>query len=173
MKKLFLSILLITICSFLFAQTKTIKSDKGQAKFENDDIWIGAVLVNDLKSTINEWNSIPENAAPKILSTTKASLDNNLIVPFIIYKLNTEEISSMYYDCELVKPDGSKSKSKGSKLVFWKSKPQNINLFYSVVQNCGWSLDETDPEGEYIIKIKAYSDKKEITEFQLSFTFTK
>ena len=67
MKKLFLSILLITICSFLFAQTKTIKSDKGQAKFENDDIWICAVLVNDLKSTVNEWNSIPENAAPKIL----------------------------------------------------------------------------------------------------------
>lgn len=65
------------ICSFLFAQTKTVKSDKGNAQFENKDIWINVVLVNDLKSTINTWNSMTENEAPKIPLTTKTSLENH------------------------------------------------------------------------------------------------
>ena len=159
--------------SFIFAQTKTIKSNKGMAQFESKDVWVNVILVNDLKSTIKAWDSVSESEAPGIHSTTKVSLENNFIAPFIVYKINSDKISSIYYDCELIKANGKVSLNKGNKLVFWKEKPENINLIYSVVQNYVWGLDETDPEGEYTIRIKIYTDKKQLTEFQLSFTYSK
>ena len=171
MKKSFLLVLFVMFSSFIFAQTKIIKSDKGTAQFENKDVWINVVLVNDLKSTIAAWNSTSENDAPGIRSTAKISLENSFIAPFIVYKINSDKISAIYYDCELVKPDGTTSKYKGNQLVFWKHKPENKNLIYSVAQNYGWGLDETDSEGEYIIRIKVYNDTEQITEFQLAVTF--
>lgn len=159
--------------SLIFTQAKVIKSNNGMAQFESKDVWVNVILVNDLKSTINAWNSVPESEVPRIRSTTNVSLENNFIAPFIVYKINSEKISQIYYDCELIEIDGKTSEYKGSKLLFWKNKPQNKNFMYSVAQNCGWGFDETDPEGEYIIRIKIYTDKKQITEFQLPFTFSK
>jgi len=173
MKKKFLLVLFVMFGSLIFAQTKVIKSNNGTAQFENKEMWINVVLVNDLKSTINAWNSVSENETPGIRATTKISLENSFIAPFIVYKINSEKISQIYYDCELIEIDGKTSEYKGSKLLFWKNKPQNTNLMYSVAQNYGWGFDETDPEGEYIIRIKIYTDKKQLTEFQLPFTFSK
>ena len=106
MKKKFLLILFVMFGSLIFAQTKVIKSNNGTAQFENKEMWINVVLVNDLKSTINAWNSVSENETPGIRATTKISLENSFIAPFIVYKINSEKIFQIYYDCELIEIDG-------------------------------------------------------------------
>lgn len=174
MKK-FCLILVLVCLSFVGCvslQDATV-SNTGSAQFSDESIDVVVILVNDLKEAINNWNSVPENSAPLIKSTSTVSLENNSIAPFIIYKVNSQTTYPIYYDCELLKPNNTRSKFKGEKLSLCKQRPSNLNLFYLAPQNFVWALDETDPDGEYTMLIKIYTDKTLIQAFQMHFTFRK
>lgn len=167
-----LVLLSLFLASCVSLQDATI-STTGTVQFSDESIDVLVILVNDLKAAINNWNSVPENKAPITKSTQTVSLENNSIAPFIVYAIRNQSSYPIYYDCELVKPHNMHSKFKGEKLFLCKQQPKRGDLFYLASQNYGWSLDETDPDGEYTILIKIYTDKNIIREFRMNFTFRK
>lgn len=174
MKKSVVSIILILLCYSVFAGSKVVKSDEtGKAQFDSKDISIVVLLVNDFEATLQNWNSTPTNEYPIIASTSKASLKNDTVVPFIVYKVNKLKTFPVYYDLELIEPDGTKARDSGYKLIFSEKKPPVPNALFPVAQNAGWKLDKTDDEGKYKIAIKVYTNKKVLAEFEMPFEFTK
>ncbi|MBQ9538753.1 MAG: hypothetical protein IJU95_05740, partial [Treponema sp.] len=128
-----------------------VKSDKGTATFQRDDIWIAVTLVNDMNAAVCQWESLAVNENPMIRSSVRVDAKNNSIGPFIAFRCGEQAEYQLYYDCELITPGGKLSPNKGSKLLFAESRPENCELIYSVPQNYVMVFDDSDAGGNYTV----------------------
>ena len=151
------------------------KSAKGAAVFTDGSIAVSVLLVRDIKEALGKWTSVPESASPEISTVTKVTMKENLIAPFIAYKINDDKVKfPVYYDVELVKPDGTISNSSKSmkNLLLADAKPEK-DLIYTAPVNCGFAFDESDEKGSYTIRVSVYTKKNVIAVFDLDFKLEK
>jgi hypothetical protein len=151
------------------------KSAKGAAAFTDGSIAVSVLLVRDIKEALGKWTSVPESASPEISTVTKVTMKENLIAPFIAYKINDDKVKfPVYYDVELVKPDGTISNSSKSmkNLLLADAKPEK-DLIYTAPVNCGFAFDESDEKGSYTILVSVYTKKNVIAVFDLDFKLEK
>lgn len=174
MKKFCISILMILLCAGLFAKKNTVQAGSNRvAQYVDENIGIFTFLVSDINAEVEKWFSIPESDAPGFSPINEITLENNGVAPFVIYQIIGQEEYPVYYDCELVKPNGSKSKYKGKKMILVEEKPERLNLMYIPSANYGWLLEESDPEGDYKVLVNVYTEKKKIVEIELPFKYVK
>ena len=150
-----------------------VKAEKGQAIFQNNDIWISAILVNDLQAALDQWRSLDVNEAPKLSPTTEVKPGKLDIAPFICFSCGNQLKYPVYWDCELIEPDSKAAPDKAEKLALISEKPQRPDLIYCSEKNCGWRFDATDPAGNYLIRITVYAENKVIAVLELPFTLKK
>ena len=150
-----------------------VRAEKGQAIFQNNDIWISAILVNDLQAALDQWASLDVEEAPKLSPSTEVNPRNLDIAPFICFSCGNQLKYPVYWDCELIEPDSNASPNKAEKLVLISQKPQRSDLIYCSEKNCGWRFDDTDPAGNYIVRITLYSENKVIAVLELPFKLKK
>ena len=143
-------------------------SDKGNAVFQDDDIFIAVTLVNDLKQTIYDWDNVPENETPKIKSTTTVNSTDNSISPFIVYQCKNQQEFPIFYDVELIVP-GGKIDDQKKNIECINKRPDNPDLFYSVEKNYFWVFDDSDPKGKYTVSVTVHTADKVLAVFYLDF----
>ncbi|MEE3314195.1 MAG: hypothetical protein VZR56_08565 [Treponema sp.] len=152
-----------------------IKSDKGATEFSDGKIYLMPVLVNDLEGTIEEWTRLKPEEQPIIKSSSNVNLKTGTdsISPFILFSANDDAELPIFYDAELIKPDGSKSQFKGTKLNLISEKPENPNFVFAAPQNFKWVFDKTDAPGKYTLRLSVYTSKQVIAVFEMDFKLKK
>lgn len=146
-----------------------IKSDNGIGIFQNGKLYISIALVNDINQAFDAWVSVPENENPKIRNTTKVDSENNSIAPFLVFYCNDWEDFPIYFDVELMNPDGSVSPEKGKKLSLIEENQNLQNLLYAASQSYCWTFDKGDKNGNYIIRITIHTATRVIAVFDMDF----
>ena len=145
-----------------------VHSDKGHITIESNDLLLSVILVNDINQAIYEWDNVPVDETPKIVSTTKVNSTNNSIAPFIVYQCRNQEEYPVYYDVELIDSNGKVSDQK-KKIEMIENKPNNPEYMYSVRKNYYWVFDDSDKKGNYIVRVTAHTASKVIAVFDLDF----
>lgn len=149
------------------------QSDNGTADFDNHNISIKVILVNDMQAMLHEWVNLKPEEAPNIISTSKVTMRENQIAPFIVFFLREQNEFPLYYDCELIYPDGTFSKNKGLRLSFLPNKPADLDYVYTANQPSGFAFDETDKAGTYTVRVSVYTDTQVIAVFENRFVLEK
>lgn len=146
------------------------KSTNGIASYSDKDIVISVILVNDMKKTLNDWNTLKEEEAPTIKSTCVVNKENNFIAPFIVYNVSGKVDYPIYFDCELIEVNGTKSDVVSTKMSFAKKDMKRKDLMFTTDDNFAIGFEESDPKGEYILRISVYSKNTVISVFDMTFT---
>lgn len=152
-----------------------VKTDKGAAEFDNGKIHIMSLLVNDMDKAVEDWNTLDAEEAPVIKTSTEVNLKKGLdsIAPFIVFNVNGDVDYPLYYDAELIHPDGKLSSVGVKKLNFTDREPENRNYLYSVMQSFKWVFDKSDTAGTYTVKVTVYSAKNVLCIFEQAFKLKK
>ena len=152
-----------------------LKSDKGSAEYSNDKIYLMPVLINDLDRTVNDWNSLDAEEMPSVKPSSEVNLKKeiNSIAPFIMYSANAAMDYPIYYDGELIKPDGTTSAFKATKVNLATKAPQNSTYIYAAQQQFNWVFDKTDAPGKYTLRLSVYTSKQVIAVFEMDFKLKK
>ena len=152
-----------------------VKSDKGMAEYSTDKIYIQPFLVNDLDKTVSDWVSFESDEMPEIKPSSEVNLKKGTdsISIFTVFCANEKCDYPLYFDCELINPDGTKSEYKGVKLDFVEKKPEHPDYLYAANQSYTWVFDKSDPNGKYTVRFAVYSAKKVVSVFDMTFSLKK
>ena len=86
-----------------------------------------------------------------------------------MYHCKNQQEFPVYFDVELINPDGSISPEKGIKIPLVEEKPDYPDLFYAASKTYCWIFDKDYKNGNYTMRITIYSATKVIVVFEMGF----
>lgn len=148
----------------VFGQEDVLFSNNGYITFQNQELFILIVLVNDLQEAVNTWR-IP-NTTPTIYETTMVKI-NEPISLFIIYGTENDSID-LTYNLRIREPNGAISEVKYdglkiSDVVISKRTLYPANVMPTIV------FDENEEIGIYYFIIQVFDENELIKTFILEF----
>lgn len=130
---------------------------------------ISSILVKDLDSFIDEWNT-PVDHTPYIPSTSEVSKSKDKEVSFVVlYSFNEHEDYPVYIDIDSCDSKGDVQHFKNMLLI--ESKPAS-NL-YSLGPIMKIIFEDTDPLGEYTIRLTVHTENTVLSVSDLTYKLKK
>ena len=163
-RKLCIFLIMFLLSLKVFGQEDVLFSNNGYITFQNQELFILIVLVNDLQEAVNTWR-IP-NTTPTIYETTMVKI-NEPISLFIIYGTENDSID-LTYNLRIREPNGAISEVKYdglkiSDVVISKRTLYPANVMPTIV------FDENEEIGIYYFIIQVFDENELIKTFILEF----